>query len=68
MCVATLTFVATPVRAQGGFFVEASGDYSPVQIATTSQTWGAARLSGVFFEDGRAGWTVAMECNNSPTE
>ena len=61
MCVATLTFVATPVRAQGGFFVEASGDYSPVQIATTSQTWGAARLSGGFFEDGRAGWTVAME-------
>ena len=53
--------VARPAAAQGGFYVEGSGDYSPVRIGGTDQTWQAARLSGGWFEDGRSGWTVAME-------
>ncbi len=61
LCLAMLTLVARPAIAQGNFFAEASGNYSPVEIGTGQQTWQSGRLSGGFLDEGRAGWTVAIE-------
>jgi YaiO family outer membrane protein len=61
LCLLISAAVTSPATAQGHFFVEAAGDYSPVEIGTTEQTWGASRLSGGWLADGRAGWTLAVE-------
>jgi YaiO family outer membrane protein len=53
--------MAQPAGAQGGYFIEAAGDYSPVTIGTSKETWKNARLSTGFFEDGRSGWNVGVE-------
>lgn len=58
---AALATPARPAFAQDGYYLEAAGDYSPVKIAATDQSWRTGRLSGGFFENGRAGWTVALE-------
>ena len=62
LCLVTSLVATRPAAAQGGgFFVETTGDYSPVEISTTHETWQSARLSGGWFEDGRSGWTLSME-------
>jgi YaiO family outer membrane protein len=47
--------------AQGAYYIEAAGDYSPVTIGLFEETWKNARLSTGFFEDGRAGWSASVE-------
>ena len=56
-----LSLDAVAASAQGGYYVEAAGDQSSVDIGTSEQTWRNARLSAGFFEDGRAGWSVNAE-------
>ena len=61
VCAAALTLGAPVATAQNGYYVEAAGDYSPVEIATTKQTWKSARLSAGFLAEGLTGWTVSAE-------
>lgn len=56
-----LSLDAVAASAQGGYYVEAAGDQSSVEIDTSPQTWRNARLSAGFFEDGRAGWSAGVE-------
>lgn len=58
---AILTLFAGPAMAQGSYFAEVSGNYSPVDFGAVQQTWQSARLAGGWLDDGRAGWTVAMD-------
>ena len=60
-CLALLLLDVTRASAQGGYYVEAAGDQSSVEIGVFEQTWRNARLSAGFFEDGRAGWSVNAE-------
>ena len=61
VCLAVLLFDVARASAQGGYYVEAAGDYSAVEIGTSQETWRNVRLSTGFFEDGRAGWSVNAE-------
>jgi YaiO family outer membrane protein len=61
LLLAIMMLVAGPAMAQGSFFAEASGTYSPVDFGTVQQTWQSSRLSGGFLDEGRAGWTVGLQ-------
>jgi YaiO family outer membrane protein len=61
VCLVVFSVGARPAAAQNGYYIEASGDYSPVEIGTSRQTWQSSRLSGGFLDEGRAGWTIAAE-------
>jgi YaiO family outer membrane protein len=57
----TFALGARPALAQDGYYVEAAGDYSPVEIGTANQLWQSGRVAAGWFEDGRSGWTAAVE-------
>jgi YaiO family outer membrane protein len=61
VCLLVCLAAVRPAVAQNGFYVEAAGDYSPVEIGTSHQIWKNARLSTGFFEDGRSGWNLTLE-------
>ena len=62
VCLPFACVAATPpAAAQGGIFVEASGEYSPVTIGDADISWHIGRLSAGWLDEGRSGWTAAGE-------
>jgi len=60
-CLIAVFAAVPPAAAQEGYYLEALGDQSAVEIGTSDQTWRNVRLSAGFFEDGRAGWSAGVE-------
>jgi YaiO family outer membrane protein len=46
---------------QGAPFIEAAGEYSPVEIDAANLTWHLGRFSLGWFDEGRSGWTASAE-------
>jgi YaiO family outer membrane protein len=58
---AALLIGADHIHAQGALFLEASGDYSPVQIGAADLTWHVGRVSAGWLDEGSSGWAAAAE-------
>ena len=51
----------TPLFAQTGAFLEGAGELSPVSIGKTDMTWQVAHAAAGVQQDGRFGWTAAVD-------